>query len=187
MRNHHRAASHPQGRRGTTNEFAPPELDIEAGRDDDDRNFWARPSIDGDADSASPMTRYASPSQRFQQALASGNPRSVRSAAAELPDIGIAEAAAILLVIERTEPENYDSAALRWLAKLATAGRDVDLNGVARAAAALEALPHELAARATLAEVCRNAGLPDAASVFTCDRGRSGDAVAPPAPPARRA
>jgi hypothetical protein len=63
------------------------------------------------------------------------------------------------------------------MAKLATAGQRVALSGVAHAATALEALPHEPAARATLAEICRKAGLPEAASVFAVDHRRS---VAPP-------
>jgi hypothetical protein len=52
----------------------------------------------------------------------------------ELPRIGVAEAAAILLVIERAEPEKYERTALRWLAKLATESREVDLAGLAQAA-----------------------------------------------------
>jgi hypothetical protein len=172
MRNHHRAASDPTGRHGGPDRQARAELDVEAGPDDD-RTFWGRPSLDGVADPvASPTTRHGGASERFQRALASGNPRLVRSAAAGLPAIGIAEAAAILLVIERTEPENYERTALRWLAKLTTAGRHVDLVSVAQAAIALEALPREPAARATLAEVCRTAGLREAASVFAGDRHR---------------
>jgi hypothetical protein len=169
MRNHQRAASHFQGRGGTANELVPPQLDSEADPDDD-RSFWSRTFIDGYDDPTTPVTRHVSPSQRFQRALASGNPRQVRSAAAELPDIGIAEAAAILLVIERTEPENYERTALRWLAKLATAAPDIDLIAVARAAVALETLPRQHAARATLAQICREAGLPEAASIFAEDR-----------------
>jgi len=58
----------------------------------------------------------------------------VRAAAAALPRIGLAEAAAILLVIERTEPENYEHTALRWLARLAAEGPDVGLTAIAHAA-----------------------------------------------------
>jgi hypothetical protein len=169
MRNHLRAASLTQGRRGTTNELDPPDLDTEAAPDDD-RSFWARSSVDGYPDPGSPVMLHGSPVQRFQRALASGNPRRVRSAAAGLPDIGIAEAAAILLVIERTEPENYERAALRWLAKLATAEGGIGLIGFARAAIALEALPREPSARGTLAEICRAAGLPEAVAVFAGER-----------------
>jgi hypothetical protein len=100
-----------------------------------------------------------------QRALQIGNPMLVRAAAAELPRIGLADAAAILLIIERAEPERYERTAVRWLAKLATEA-DVDLAGIGAAAIALEALPQEPGARGQLAEVCRNAGLPDAATVF---------------------
>ena len=110
-------------------------------------------------------------SQRFQRALATDNPRLVRSAAADLPSVGIAEAAAMLLVIERTEPDNYERTALGWLAKLATEAPDIDLLGLARAAWALNALPvQQLAARAALVDVCRDAGVPAAAAAFNSRR-----------------
>src|SRR5438045_162077 len=104
-----------------------------------------------------PMTSRGSPYQRFRRAVQIGNPMLVRAAPAELPRIGLAEAAAILLVIERAEPERYERTARRWLAKL-TAEADVDLAGIAAAAIALEALPQEPGARGQLAEVCRSAG-----------------------------
>ena len=119
--------------------------------------FDRSPSVDDNQTTAS---------QRFRDALATGNPRLVRAAAADLPDIGVAEAAAIMLVIERTEPENYDRTALQWLAQLATEARDVELKDIAEAAIALAALPRRPAARTILAEVCTNVGLPDAATVF---------------------
>jgi thioredoxin-like negative regulator of GroEL len=171
MRNHYRAASDPTGRHGAPTQPPPAELENAAGPDDD-RSFWARPSVEGRAGTALPMTNQGSAARRFQRALAIGNPRLVRAAAAELPDIGLAEAAAILLVIERTEPENYEHTALRWLAKLATEAPHVDFSGLAHAATALEALPHEPAARATLAEICTTAGRPEAAAVFASDHRR---------------
>ena len=73
-------------------------------------------------------------------------------------------------MIERTEPENYERTALRWLAKLSREGEDVDLSCVAQAATALQALPHHPDARASLAEVCSKARLPEAASVFAGHR-----------------
>lgn len=172
MRSHHPAAVDPPGRHAVRNEQgqAEPETVADA---DDDRSFWGRRSFEGVADPAVPLTSSSSASQRFRAALAIGNPRLVRSAAAELPDIGIAEAAAILLVVERTEPENYERTALRWLAKLSSEGQDVDLSCVAQAATALEALPHHPDARASLAEVCRKARLPEAASVFAAGHRRS--------------
>lgn len=93
----------------------------------------------------------------------------IRAAAAELPRIGVAEAAAILLVLEQSDPANYERAALRWLAMLCNERNSrIDLLGVAQAAAALDALPSRRpAARAGLAAVCERAGLRDAARAFT--------------------
>jgi hypothetical protein len=115
------------------------------------------------------MTSQGSPYSRFQRALATGNVALVRSAAAELPRIRRAEAAAILLVLERSEPDSYERAARRWLAMLCQERRSsIDLLGVAQAAAALDALPRRRpAARAALAAVCERAGLNDAARVFS--------------------
>src|SRR5215212_5685203 len=113
------------------------------------------------------MTSSGSPYARFQRALATGNLTLIRTAAAELPRIGVAEAAAMLLVIMRVEPEQYERAAVRWLGRLCLERTRVDLEGLGQAAAALNALPHEPdAARPLLAEVCRRAGQERAAVVF---------------------
>ena len=115
------------------------------------------------------MTSQGSPYGRFQRALATGNLAIVRAAAAALPRIGVAVAAAMLLVIEQAEPERYERAALRWLAMLCQERRSrIDLAGVVQAAAALDALPSRRATScAALAAVCDRAGIPDAARVFT--------------------
>jgi hypothetical protein len=115
------------------------------------------------------VTSQGSPYSRFQRALATGNVALVRAAAAELPRIGVAEAAAMLLVIEHAEPDRYERAARRWLAMLCEERQSsVDLLGLAQAAAALDALPSRRpAACAALAAVCERAGLKDAARVFT--------------------
>jgi hypothetical protein len=102
-----------------------------------------------------------------QRALATGNLGVVRAAAAELPRIGVAEAASILLVIVRAEPEQYDRAAVRWLGRLCLERTRVDLADLSRAAAALVALPERPeSARPLLAEVCSRAGQEQAAAVF---------------------
>ena len=115
------------------------------------------------------MTSSGSPYARFQRALVTGNVNVVRAAAAELPRIGIAEAAAMLLVIQQVEPQSYQRTARRWLAMLCQDRQsEIDLLGVAQAAAALDALPtRRPAACAALAAVCERAGLQDAARVFT--------------------
>lgn len=113
------------------------------------------------------MTSQGSPFQRFRRALATGNLTIIRAEAAELPRIGLAEAAAILLVIAEGDPGSYERAAIRWLGKLCQEGTQAALGDVARAALALVALRTEpAAARASLAELCARAGLPDAAAVF---------------------
>src|SRR3954466_15734653 len=86
------------------------------------------------------MTSSGSPYARFQRALATGNLNVIRSAAAELPRIGVAEAAAMLLVIKRTDPEQYERAAVRWLGRLCLERKRVPLEDLGQAAAALVAL-----------------------------------------------
>jgi hypothetical protein len=113
------------------------------------------------------MTSSGSPYARFQRALATGNIDVIRGAAAELPRIGIAEAAAILLVIVRSAPEQYERAAVRWLGRFCLERTRVDLEDLSRAAAALVALPDRPeAARSLLADVCARAGQSQAAAVF---------------------
>src|SRR4051812_10736472 len=112
------------------------------------------------------MTSQGSPYQRFRRCVANGNLLMVRAAAAELPRIGVAESAAILLVILRAEPQTYERAALRWVAKLATEARGVDLAAMSAAASALAVLPERPGSRATLAEICEQAGEREAARVF---------------------
>src|SRR5215218_8221848 len=100
-----------------------------------------------------PMTSQGTYYARFRRALSTKNLLIIRAAAAELPRIGLPEAAAILLVTEEVSPERYEATALRWLAKLVLEGEEVGLADVAGAAEALEGLPHEPAARRTLAEI----------------------------------
>ena len=102
-----------------------------------------------------------------QRALATGNLNVIRTAAAELPRIGIAEAAAILLAILRSEREQYERAAVRWLGRLCLERKRIELADLSRAAAALVALPDRPeAARPLLAEICSRAGQQQAAAVF---------------------
>ena len=113
------------------------------------------------------MTSQGSPYARFQRALGTGNLDVIRAAAAELPRIGVAEAASILLVILRSEPDQYERAAVRWLGRLCLERTRVDLEDLSRAASALVALPEQPdAARPLLADVCSRAGQEQAAAVF---------------------
>ena len=106
------------------------------------------------------------PGQLKRRALATGNLTIIRAAAAELARIGVAEAAAMLFVIEQAEPDRYEAAAGRWLARLCDERR-ARLAGIARIAAALTMLPTRTTdARLALAGECERAGLPRAARAF---------------------
>ncbi len=60
-----------------------------------------------------------SPYPRFQRALATGNLHLIRAAAAELPHVDLGDALAVCLAIREAEPERFERAALRWLARYA--------------------------------------------------------------------
>ncbi|MGI8507255.1 MAG: hypothetical protein ACR2MK_10740 [Solirubrobacteraceae bacterium] len=80
---------------------------------------------------------------RFKRALSTGNLNLVRAAAAELPRVGLADALEVCLLL-RDEPDaRFDRAAVRWLGRFALEGRDVTLNAIQAAAAALDSLPRQ--------------------------------------------
>jgi hypothetical protein len=56
---------------------------------------------------------------RFQRALATGNLHLIRSAAAELPHVDLVDALAVCMAIRDAEPQRFERAALRWLARYA--------------------------------------------------------------------
>ena len=85
------------------------------------------------------MTSSGSPYARFRRALATGNLAMVRAAAAELPQVDLADALEICALMADAEPERYERAALRWLARFTLEGR-VTLAQVALAVAALETM-----------------------------------------------
>jgi hypothetical protein len=121
------------------------------------------------------MTSSGRPYARFQRALATGNLGIVRAAAAELPRIGTAEAAAMLLVVLRADPAQYERAAIRWLGRFCLERTRLGLPDLGRAAAALVALPEQPeSALAALAEVCERAGQHQAAAVFAPARAGEG-------------
>jgi hypothetical protein len=111
------------------------------------------------------VTSQGGATARFRRALQTGNLLLIRAAAAELPRIGLGDAAAILLVIEQRAPETFERAALRWLARLCQESRRVCLEDAAVVAAALAQLP-ALGARQTLAALCQRLDEREAAAVF---------------------
>jgi len=56
---------------------------------------------------------------RFQRALSTGNLHLIRAAAAELPRVDLADALAVCMAIREAEPQRFERAALRWLARYA--------------------------------------------------------------------
>jgi hypothetical protein len=63
------------------------------------------------------MTSQGSPYARFRRALATGNLLLIRAAAAELPRVDLGDALSVCMAIRRAEPERYERATLRWLAR----------------------------------------------------------------------
>ncbi len=89
---------------------------------------------------------------RFKRAIDTGNLRLIRGAAAELPQVQLHDALAILPVIAEHEPAKYERAACRWLARFALE-RPVGLEEIGEALAALERLPEHPPARWVLADL----------------------------------
>ena len=101
------------------------------------------------------------------RALATGNLHVIRGAAAELPRIGVAEAAAILLVIARSAP--VPARRGRWLGRLCLERERLALEDLGRGGGG--ALPERPeAARPLLAHVCSRARHDQAATVFRAAR-----------------
>ena len=112
------------------------------------------------------MTSQGSAYARFRRALKTGNMAIIRSAAAELPhvDLGdalavcvtmhLADALAVCVVIRQAEPERFERAALRWLARYCVERREATLAQVQAAAWAFENITDEPAALETLQRLC---------------------------------
>jgi len=75
----------------------------------------------------------------FKDAIERGDLPLIRATAAELPAVNLADALAVLAVIAVKEPNLYERAACRWLARLALE-RDVTLDKLSAALVALDAL-----------------------------------------------
>jgi hypothetical protein len=79
----------------------------------------------------------------FQRALAAGNLLLIRAAAAELPTVNLQDALDICIVVAENEPELFERAALRWLARYCLERRDANLAGLRQAADAFARLESE--------------------------------------------
>ncbi len=63
------------------------------------------------------LTAQGSPLTRLRRALAGGDLLAARASASELPHVGLDEAAALLVLIAREDPEKVDAAAVRFLGR----------------------------------------------------------------------
>ena len=100
------------------------------------------------------MTSQGSAYARFRRSLKSGNLTLIRNAAAELPRVDLADALAVCVVIRQAEPERFERAALRWLARYCVERREATLAQVQAAAWAFENITDEPAALETLQRLC---------------------------------
>lgn len=94
----------------------------------------------------------------FRQALDAGDLARVRALASEMPRVQLEDALRICLLMR--DQDGYERAAVRWLGRFALEGRDVAIEDVQAAAAALDALPDRPdAAMERLAAVCTRCGV----------------------------
>jgi hypothetical protein len=87
------------------------------------------------------MTSQGHPHARFRRALSTGNPRIAEAAARDLQHVSLADALELCLLY-RGEPERYDRAAARWIARLVAERPDVRLAEVELASAGFRAAVH---------------------------------------------
>lgn len=95
------------------------------------------------------MTSSGSAYARFRRALQSGNLTLVRSAAAELPNVSLDDALHVCVLLRDREPERYERAAVRWIARFCVERVDVSIEDVDEASKAF-ALMRENPERALL-------------------------------------
>jgi len=102
-----------------------------------------------------PMTSQGTPYGRFRKALDRRQTTAALSAAAELPHVGLADAAELLLLILENDPARYERAALRFHARYCAHTR-ADLGEASAILGLLAALNGERSAAAAraLAELC---------------------------------
>jgi hypothetical protein len=86
------------------------------------------------------MTSDGSAYVRFRRALEIGNELLGLAAARELPRIALDDALRICLVLRDGDPDRYQRAAVRWLARFALEAHDVTVEDLRLAADALDAL-----------------------------------------------
>jgi hypothetical protein len=92
------------------------------------------------------VSSQGSPYHRFRLALATGNLTLIRSAATELPQVNLGDALVVCMAIREAEPERFERAALRWLARFCVERPRVTVADVRLAAGAFESMASDPAA-----------------------------------------
>jgi hypothetical protein len=106
------------------------------------------------------VTSDGSPYPRFQRALKTGNLTIIRTAAAELPRIGLRDALQICLLVRGHDGDRFERAAVTWLGRFALEARDVTIDAIQTAAAAFDAMPDQpQRAMESLGELCVEYGV----------------------------
>jgi hypothetical protein len=82
--------------------------------------------------------------------LRRGNLPAVRAAAAELPAVPLEDALEIVCLILAEEPERFERAAVRWLARLLVERPVTELRDVERVVGCLSAMPDRRRGQAAL-------------------------------------
>jgi hypothetical protein len=80
---------------------------------------------------------------RFRRALETGNVTMIKSAAAELPRVSLADALQVCLVLRKADPLVYERAAIRWLGRLALEHKGITLAALHQAVVAFERMPDD--------------------------------------------
>jgi hypothetical protein len=102
------------------------------------------------------VTSDGSPIKRLKAALRAGDLLRVRGVAAELPNVPLPDALAILELIEAQDEARFEPAAVRWVGRLALEAPGLTLSQLHLAIEALDGLPHD-EAKATLRAFARRA------------------------------
>jgi hypothetical protein len=106
------------------------------------------------------LTSDGSSYTRFRRALTTGNLNLIQAAAAELPRVGLPDALEVCLLMRDQDGRRFERAAVRWLGRFALEARNVMIEALERAAAALRTMPHspDLAMEA-LSQLCLEHGV----------------------------
>jgi hypothetical protein len=113
------------------------------------------------------VTAQGSPLTRLRRALAGGDLLAARTAASDLPHVGLDEAAALLVLIAREDPAKLDAAAVRFLGRACLERSFITLDDAQLLAACLAQLERaDEESLAVFAVALRRLGLERAARRF---------------------